>query len=76
MFNVKLARVGEITKEDRERDVIIYDIGYGKFDHHQEDAKVRENGIKYASFGLLFDYYAKDLLESLGVEDVDTVKKR
>lgn len=75
MFNVKLARVGEITKEDRERDVIIYDIGYGKFDHHQEDAKVRENGIKYASFGLLFDYYAKDLLESLGVEDVDTVKK-
>ena len=75
LFNVKLARVGEITKEDRERDVIIYDIGYGKFDHHQEDAKVRENGIKYASFGLLFDYYAKDLLESLGVEDIDTVKK-
>ena len=75
LFDVKLARVKEITDEDRKRDVIIYDIGYGKFDHHQEDGRVRENGIKYAAFGLLFDYYGKQFLEGLGVEDVDTVKK-
>ena len=75
LFDIKLARVKEITAEDRKRDVIIYDIGYGKFDHHQEDGRVRENGIKYAAFGLLFDYYGKEFLEGLGVEKVDTVKK-
>ncbi len=75
LFDIKLARVKEITAEDRKRDVIIYDIGYGKFDHHQEDGRVRENGIKYAAFGLLFDYYGKEFLEELGVEKVDTVKK-
>lgn len=75
LFDIKLARVKEITAEDRKRDVIIYDIGYGKFDHHQEDGRVRENGIKYAAFGLLFDYYGKEFLEGLGVEKVDIVKK-
>ena len=63
LFDVRLARVKEITDDDRKRDVIIYDIGYGKFDHHQEDGRVRENGIKYAAFGLLFDYYGKEFLE-------------
>lgn len=33
---------------------IMYDIGRGKFDHHQADSPVRENGIKYAAFGLLW----------------------
>lgn len=33
---------------------IVYDIGRGEFDHHQEDAEVRPNGIKYAAFGLLW----------------------
>ena len=75
LFDVRLARVKEITDDDRKRDVIIYDIGYGKFDHHQEDGRVRENGIKYAAFGLLFDYYGKEFLEGLGVADVDAVKK-
>lgn len=75
LFDIKLARVKEITAEDRKRDVIIYDIGYGKFDHHQEDGRIRENGIKYAAFGLLFDYYGKEFLEGLGVEKVDIVKK-
>ena len=75
LFEIKLARVNEITKEDKEKDIIIYDIGYGKFDHHQPDARVRDNGLKYASFGLLFDYYGKELLEQLEVEDIDTVKK-
>lgn len=35
-------------------DVLTYDIGCGRYDHHQEDVEIRENGVKYASFGLLF----------------------
>src|SRR5690554_5270603 len=33
---------------------IVFDIGGGKFDHHQEGALVRDNGIPYAAFGLLW----------------------
>ena len=33
-------------------DGIIYDIGFGEFDHHQENSPVRESGTPYASFGL------------------------
>lgn len=35
-------------------DGIVYDIGDGPFDHHAKDAPVRENGVKYAAFGLLW----------------------
>ena len=34
-------------------DILVYDIGFGKFDHHQENAEIRENGIPYAAFGLI-----------------------
>ena len=35
--------------------VVIADIGRGKYDHHQEDAKRREDGHKYAACGLLYE---------------------
>lgn len=35
-------------------DGIVYDIGLGKFDHHQLDNEIRKNGIPYASFGKLW----------------------
>lgn len=35
-------------------DGIVFDIGCGKFDHHQKDAEIRENGVPYAAFGLLW----------------------
>ena len=41
-------------------DGIVFDIGRGRYDHHQKDSRVRENGIVYAAFGLLW--------EELGVE--------
>ena len=33
---------------------LVFDIGRGEFDHHQENAETRENGIPYAAFGLLW----------------------
>ena len=35
-------------------DGIVYDIGRGKYDHHQQDKEIRENGVPYAAFGLLW----------------------
>lgn len=46
--------------------VIVADIGRGKYDHHQEDAKLRADGNKHAACGLLYE----DLKESLfGTEE-------
>lgn len=43
---------------------IVFDIGHGKFDHHQEGAEVRENGIPYAAFGLLWRQYGTEILDA------------
>lgn len=40
-------------------DDIVYDIGLGEFDHHQENKEIRENGIPYAAFGLLWKRFAE-----------------
>ena len=36
-------------------DGIVFDIGRGRYDHHQKDSRIRENGIPYAAFGLLWE---------------------
>lgn len=43
-------------------DGIVYDIGFGKYDHHQVDRRVRENGIPYAAFGLLWEEFGPEIL--------------
>ena len=49
---------------------IAYDIGLGKFDHHQlNDRKVRSNGIHYCGFGLLWQELGLDYLKSLNIEN-------
>lgn len=50
---IPIYRVFNVDK-DLESDAIAYDIGGGRYDHHQEGAEVRENGNKYAAFGLLW----------------------
>ena len=71
--DVVLTRVTEIDNTKVRKDAIIYDIGRGKFDHHQADAKLRDNGIKYSSFGLLFEEYGKDYLKQQKIKDIDEV---
>ena len=46
-------------------DGLAFDIGWGKFDHHQSGAPVRENGVPYAAFGLLW----RELGEALVSEE-------
>lgn len=41
---------------------IVFDIGGGPFDHHQKGSPVRENGVPYASFGLLWRQVGEGLL--------------
>jgi len=46
-------------------DGIVYDIGLGPFDHHQSDRRVRQNGIPYAAFGLLWETFGERLLPTM-----------
>ena len=43
---------------------IVYDVGRGKYDHHQQDSRVRENGVPYAAFGLLWEQFGETVLDS------------
>ena len=43
---------------------IVFDIGRGRYDHHQRDSRVRENGIAYAAFGLLWEELGAEILGS------------
>jgi uncharacterized UPF0160 family protein len=53
------APVGEVN----DTDAIVYDVGFGKFDHHGPDAKRRpDSNLKYCSFGLLWNEFGKDYL--------------
>ena len=70
--SVKVYRTSSINIEDYP-DKIIYDIGRGKFDHHMEDIPKRDNGIPYASFGLLWQEYGLDLLKKTNVSNPEEV---
>ncbi len=51
---------------------IIYDIGFGEFDHHGPNARYRENSkIKYCSFGLLWEKYGREYLKKINTLDVE-----
>lgn len=54
--------VGGVYEPDRQR-----------FDHHQVGAPVRENGVPYAAFGLIWKYYGENLCGS--AEIVASVEK-
>ena len=41
---------------------IVFDIGRGKYDHHQRDSRIRENGVPYAAFGLLWEELGAEIL--------------
>lgn len=41
---------------------IVYDIGRGAFDHHQADKEIRDNGVPYAAFGLVWREYGTLIL--------------
>ena len=65
--DIPLARVAEIDEKDT--DAFVYDIGLGKYDHHQDDKVRRDNGIAYSSVGLIWRDYGVQILEKLGIQD-------
>ena len=67
---VVLVRIAS-TENKNLKNKIVYDIGFGEFDHHQKNRNgQRENGIYYSSIGLLWKKFGKKYLESLNVKSM------
>lgn len=61
MENISIARVFKVA-EDANPEAVVFDIGSGRFDHHQKGGNgVRENGIPYAACGLLWKEYGMQI---------------
>lgn len=71
--DVSIYRTNQVDTEHLDPNVMVYDVGRGKFDHHQTDALKRENGIPYCSFGLLWKELGKEYLKRQGIDLVDRV---
>ena len=50
------------NKVPEEYEGLVFDIGRGQYDHHQKDSRVRENGVSYAAFGLLWEALGAEIL--------------
>lgn len=51
---IEVIRVPRISMDEIPDTTIVCDIGGGRYDHHQPDAEIAEDGHKYAACGLLF----------------------
>ena len=71
--DVRIYRTNYIDNTKVQENTIIYDVGRGKYDHHQPEAAKRENDITYCSFGLLWKEYGKEFLKNYDIKYVDEV---
>ena len=69
--NRKVYRTTNIDYTKVQENTLIYDVGRGKFDHHQIDALKRDDGITYCSFGLLWKEFGKDYLKKKSFSNID-----
>lgn len=73
MPQITLIRLQELREKVNEN-VIVYDIGGGKFDHHQLGGNgQRQDGVKYAACGLIWKEYGKELLKKYGIKELEYV---
>ena len=69
--NIDIIRLPEVDMLNLEGK-LVFDIGGGKFDHHQKGGNgERENGIRYAAFGLLWKEFGMEFLKSISAENIE-----
>lgn len=76
--DIKIIRKRRIEKKlFSNKDIIIYDVGDGQFDHHSENKETRPDGTPYASFGKLWKTFGIYLVDREDdVEYIDNVLVR
>jgi uncharacterized UPF0160 family protein len=71
--DIKVFRTTGIDNLKINENTLIYDVGRGKFDHHQVNATKRDNGITYCSLGLLWKEFGRDFLKQYGITNIEKV---
>ncbi len=80
----EVVRTNDPSEYENNDEAIIYDIGFGKYDHHQEGGNgTRDNGVPYAACGLIWneyaDIYIKNITSSMNLhfddEDYNRIAK-
>lgn len=66
--DIRIKRVIEVPESF---DGLVYDIGFGEYDHHQADKRARENGTLYAAFGLLWEKIGPAIVGKKIAERID-----
>lgn len=78
--NIRIARFTDKYLNDNnlnDSNALIFDIGRGRFDHHQEDCPVRYEDkpkTKYASLGRLWNYIGEEVCLMYGAENEEAAK--
>ena len=63
--NITVCRTFKVPEEGLSDDVIVYDVGFGKYDHHQKGGNgSRENGVPYAAVGLIWKDYGHKVVSN------------
>ena len=76
MPEIRIIRLLEVTEQMPEN-VIIYDIGAGKFDHHQFGGNGEREGVKYAAFGCiltLISFFSRLYMRKMRISWKDVLK--
>lgn len=62
--------VPEDVESDGSNGVWVADVGGGRFDHHQPDARTHEDGSKFAACGLLYEVWKPTLTSASSCESI------
>lgn len=69
---IRVHRVNKVSDEQQEnKHTIVYDIGMGRFDHHQENRRINDFGFPYSAFGLLWEEFGREFLTQKGFVKVE-----
>ena len=72
LTTLTVCRVSKLPKKLLEG-VIVYDIGFGKYGHHQWGGNgCRENGIPYTACGLIWKDFGREMLKGLCAPELIT----
>ena len=70
--DITIFRLNEVSQDILSNDEnIVFDIGGGKYDHHQQERLINDFGYPYSAFGLLWEDFGRELLEKKGFKKIE-----
>lgn len=59
---IEIRRVNKVPNNLSDEDVMVADIGGGKYDHHQKDVPIRKDGFKHSAASLVWQDYGPEIV--------------